>query len=268
MLGDDKMSLIGAILGDIAGTQYEFPSMRPADLDWQHCDLFTDKCYASDDSVLSIATKYAIDHNISFTDAYVMFGRKYPNAGYGGRFDSWLTFDDHKPYGSYGNGSAMRVSYVADRFNTEQDVIEWATKSAEVSHNHSEGIKGAVVTAMCAFMAKAGTTKAEIYQYTKEQYPKEDYTYSVEQPLIEYQKSYLWNETCQGSVPVAIRCFLDSEDYESCLRNVFSIKCDMDTLCAIAGSIAGSYYKDCGFDYKKILKKYLDDYLLSNLKFA
>lgn len=258
------MSLIGAVLGDIAGTQYEFPRMRPKDLDWQRCDLFTDRCYFSDDSVMSIATKYAIDNGVSFQKAYRMFGNKYPNAGYGGLFDSWLTDDDPKPYKSFGNGSAMRVSYVADKFNCEKDIIEWATESAGVTHNHPEGIKGAVVTAMCAYMAKSGATKTDIYNYAKTQYPEEEYgNYSVEKTLDEIRSAHQWNATCQGSVGVAIKCFLDSEDYKSCLRNVFSIKCDMDTLCSIAGGIAEAFYGTTGMDNELILKKYLDSYLLN-----
>ena len=152
------MAVIGAILGDIAGSQYEF--MRPKDLDYKKCELFTDNCYFTDDTVMTLAAKLAVKNNISFADSYRKLGRRYPDAGYGGMFDSWLRWDDEKPYNSFGNGSAMRCSYIGEHFNTEKEVIEWATKSAECTHNHHEGIKGAVVTSMCIYMARTGDRKS------------------------------------------------------------------------------------------------------------
>jgi ADP-ribosylglycohydrolase len=255
------MGLIGAILGDIAGSQYEFDSWRPKDLDWNTCELFTDKCFFTDDSVMSIATKLAIDNGLPFADCYKHLGKLYPNVGYGCSFESWIRDENPKPYGSYGNGSAMRVSYVADTFRTEIDVIDWATKSAECTHNHPEGIKGAIATAMCSYMGKTGKTKTEIYEYAKSQYCNDEYLYDITAPLEETRKKYRWDLTCQGSVPIAIRCFLESEDYESCLRNVFSLRCDMDTLGSIAGGIAESFYGNTGMDDDVLLRKYLDDRL-------
>lgn len=253
------MAIVGAILGDIAGSQYEF--RRPKNLNWKKCELFTDNCYFTDDTVMTLAAKLAVKNSISFADSYRKLGRKYPNAGYGGMFDSWLRWDDEKPYNSFGNGSAMRCSYIGEHFNTEKEVIEWATKSAECTHNHPEGIKGAVVTSMCIFMARTGASKAEIFNYVKRQYPItiNSYKYSVEYKLDEYRDTYRWDVTCQGSVPVAIRCFLDSEDYESFLRNVYSLPCDMDTLCAIGGGIAEEFYHGTGFDEEWLLRNYLDE---------
>ena len=259
------MGLIGAILGDIAGSQYEFPSKRPRDLNWETCDLFTDRCEFTDDTVMSIATKVALDDDISFVKCYQEYGRLYPNVGYGMNFEMWIKDRDPKPYGSFGNGSAMRVSYVADKFNTQEDVIHWAIKSAECTHNDPEGIKGAVVTAMCSFLAKQGRSKTEIFNYTIFEY-NEDYLYPITMTLDEIRKYYKWNETCQGSVPVAIRCFLESESYVSCSRNVFSLKCDMDTLGSIAGGIAESYYGTTGMDNDKLLKRYLDNRLYKIVK--
>lgn len=249
------MAIVGAILGDIAGSQYEF--QRPKNLNWKKCELFTDNCYFTDDTVMTLAAKLAVKNSISFADSYRKLGRKYPNAGYGGMFDSWLRWDDEKPYNSFGNGSAMRCSYIGEHFNTEKEVIEWATKSADCTHNHPEGIKGAVVTSMCIYMARTGASKVEIFNYVKKQYPMDFYKYSVEYELDEYRDTYRWDVTCQGSVPVAIRCFLDSEDYESFLRNVYSIPCDMDTLCAIGGGIAEEFYHGTGFDEEWLLKNYL-----------
>ena len=259
------MAIVGTILGDIAGSQYEF--QRPKNLNWKKCELFTDNCYFTDDTVMTLAAKIAVKNNISFTNSYRKLGRKYPNAGYGGMFDSWLRWDDEKPYNSFGNGSAMRCSYIGEHFNTEKEVIEWATKSAECTHNHHEGIKGAVVTSMCIYMARTGASKAEMLDYAKTQYPKDFYKYSVEYKLDEYRDTYRWDVTCQGSVPVAIRCFLDSEDYESFLRNVYSLPCDMDTLCAIGGGIAEEFYHGTGFDEEWILKNYLDEDLYEIVKF-
>lgn len=258
------MAIIGAILGDIAGSQYEF--RRPENLNWKKCELFTDNCFFTDDTVMTLAAKLAVKNDISFADSYRNLGRKYPNAGYGGMFSSWLRWDDEKPYNSFGNGSAMRCSYIGEHFNTEKEVIEWATKSADCTHNHPEGIKGAVVTAMCIYMARTGASKTEIFNYVKKQYPIDFYKYSVEFELDEYRDTYRWDVTCQGSVPVAIRCFLDSEDYESFLRNVYSLTCDMDTLCAIGGGIAEEFYHGTGFDEEWILRNYLDEDLYKIVK--
>ena len=251
------MAIIGTILGDIAGSQYEF--QRPKNLNWKKCELFTDNCYFTDDTVMTLAAKLAVRNNISFADSYRKLGRKYPNAGYGGMFDSWLRWDDEKPYNSFGYGSAMRCSYIGEYFNTEKEVIDWATKSAECTHNHPEGTKGAVVTSMCIYMSRKGASKAEIFNYVKRQYPKDFYKYSIECELDEYRDTYKWDVTCQGSVPVAIRCFLDSEDYESFLRNVYSLPCDMDSLFDIVGGIAEEFYHGTGFDEEWLLKNYLDE---------
>lgn len=258
------MAIIGAILGDIAGSQYEF--RKPVDLDLKNCELFTDRCYFTDDTVMTLAGKLAIINGKSFADSYRELGRKYPDAGYGNNFYTWLRHNDMKAYNSFGNGSAMRVSYVGEYFDNEKDVIEYATKSAECTHNHPEGIKGAVVTAMCVFMARTGATKEEIYEYVKKYYPKEDYRYSVEYALDEYRDKYQWNEICQGSVPVAIRCFLESDDYDSFIRKVYSLKCDMDTLCAIGGGIAEEFYHGTGLNNGYLLGHYLNKHLYRIVK--
>lgn len=258
------MAIIGAILGDIAGSQYEFH--RPYNLSSKTCDLFTNRCIFTDDTVMSLAVKYAILNNISFSDSYRLFGEKYPNMSYGSKFRIWLHNKNLKAYNSCGNGSAMRVSYIGEYYNTEQEVIDNAIKTAECTHNHKEGIKGAVTTAMCIYMAKTGASKKEIYLYAKSQYPKEDYKYSVEIPVEEYVNNYKWNEICQDSVPVAIRCFIESECYESFLRKLFSLECDMDTLGAIGGGIAEEFYHNTGYYEDKLLKKYLDKNLYELVK--
>lgn len=251
------MAIIGAILGDIAGSRWEFG--RPKNLDWKRIDLFTDDCFYTDDTVLTVATKYAILNNIPFADAYHKFGNDYPNCSYGGSFHTWLVLDDKQPYNSFGNGSAMRVSPVIDLSNTHAQVMSKADFSAKCTHNHPEGIKGAIVTAVCGWMAKTGASKKEIEEYANSQYQSDRYMFSVSTPLKELREKYRWDVTCQGSVPVAIRCFLDSEDYETFIRNVLSLVCDTDTLCAIGGGIAEEFYKGTGFDEEYLLRNYLDD---------
>ena len=255
------MAIIGSILGDIAGSQYEFPITRPTRLDWRYCNLFTDRCKFTDDTVMTLAVKFAIKNNKSFGEVYRNLGRKYQEVGYGEKFRDWLSRDDDKAYYSFGNGAAMRCSYIGEYFDSENEVEEWAIKSAECTHIHPEGIKGAITTAMCVYMARTGATKDEIFQYVKLQYPLENYKYSIERQIADYRNSYHWNASCQGSVPAAIRCFLESDCYESFLRNVFSLRCDMDTLCAIGGGIAEEFYNGTGFDNENLLKKYLDNYL-------
>ena len=250
------MAIIGAILGDIAGSQYEFH--KPPWLNPDTCELFSNKCEFTDDTVMTLAAKSAILNKETFADSYRKFGRKYPNMGYGWKFENWLKSKGMKAYNSVGNGSAMRCSFIGEYFDTEAEVTEWATKSAECTHNHLEGIKGAVTTAMCVYMARTGATKKEILDYASCQYPVGDYLYGAARPIEDYRKMYQWNEVCQGSVPVAIRCFIESEDYESFLRKVFSLKCDMDTLCAIGGGIAEEFYHGTGFDADELLKRYLD----------
>ena len=258
------MAIIGAILGDIAGSQYEF--YKPQGLNPDTCKLFTESCEFTDDTVMTLAAKSAILNNETFADSYRKFGKQYPDKGYGLNFESWLRNKNMKAYNSIGNGSAMRCSYVGEHFKNQKDVIEWATKSAECTHNHPEGIKGAVVTAMCVYMARTGATKKDIFDYAARQYPKDVYPYSVETTIADYRENYQWNEVSHWSVPLAVRSFLESDDYESFLRNVFSIHCDMDTICAIGGGIAEEFYHGTGFDEGALLKKYLDKNLYKIVK--
>lgn len=256
------MGLIGAIIGDIAGAQFEFDRCQ----DPLHCKLFSEQCMFTDDTVMSIAIKYAIDNCISYEKAMQMIGKKYPDCGFGGNFVDWILSDNPKPYNSFGNGSAMRVSYIGEYFDAKDIVIKEATKAAMVSHNHPEGVKGAVTTALCTWMAKNGATKKNIYEYILAEYPSSEYRFNISQSLNELKDIYLWSETCMDSVSVAMRCFYESESYESFLRNVFSLDCDCDTLCAIGGAVAESYYKTTGLKNDEILDIFLDDYLIDILE--
>ena len=256
--------MIGAILGDIVGSVYEFSNIKTKDF-----PLFSQSSSYTDDSIMTIAVADWLLHGGDLAKVMQCYGKKYPcpMGGYGGSFARWLNEDYPKPYNSWGNGSAMRVSFVGEHFDALEDVISMAEKSAEVTHNHPEGIKGAVVTAVCIWMARHGKTKEDIFQYVLEQYPAEKYEYSIAVPLDKLEKIYQWNETCMGSVPAAMRCFYESDSYESFLRNVFRLKCDSDILAAIGGAVAEEYYGWTGFyNEDELLKKYLDANLYNLVK--
>ena len=255
------MAIKGAVLGDILGAQYEF--VRPADLDWKNVPILaTDRAGFTDDTVMTLAIKKAILDNADLVETMVKIGRKYPDSGYGGRFGKWIMGEKHTPYNSWGNGSAMRVAFVGEYFDDYKEMQEMAAKTAEVTHNHPEGVKGAVVTATCIWMAKLGKTKEEIYDYVLSEYPKEDYEYSIGYSLDEIRPRYIWSESCQDSVPAAMRCFYESSDYATFMRNIYSIHCDSDTFGAIAGGVAEEYYKGFGdIDADGIIRKYLTDEL-------
>ena len=248
------MAITGAILGDIAGSQYEGEQCE----DYENCEIFTGRNMFTDDTVTTLAVKYAIDNNVPFVDAFKKICRKYPNCGYAEMFERWVFSDNGEPYGGWGNGSAMRTSYIGEYYEDLQDVQRVAKECASVTHNDPEGIKGAVVTATCIWMAKHGKTKEEIYLYVLEQYPTDKYRYSIEHDLEYIRENYEWNASCSGCVPVAMRCFYESESYESFIRNVFSLDCDCDTLGCIGGGVAEEFYGGTGFDDDKVLCRYLD----------
>ena len=253
------MAIKGAVLGDILGSQYEFN--RPKNLDWENVPLLGNG-FASftDDTVMMLAIKEALVEGKDIVECMVEIGRRYPDSGYGGRFYNWINTDDHSPYNSWGNGSAMRVAFVGDYYDDYEAMQDMAAKTAKISHNHPEGIKGAVVTASCIWMSKHGKSKEDIYNYVLKEYPREDYEYSIGYSLDEIRLRYVWNESCQGSVPPAMRCFYESEDYESFMRNIYSLPCDSDTFGAIAGGVAEEYYHGFGnIDAEAILKEYLSD---------
>ena len=255
------MAVKGAVLGDILGSQYEYN--RPKNLDWKNVPLVGGLPMGfTDDTVMILAIKKAFTTGEDLTETMVKVGRKYPNCGYGGRFYRWVNGHKHDPYNSWGNGAAMRVAFVGEYYDDYDEMQRMAKKTATVSHNHPEGIKGAIVTATCIWMAKHDKTKQEIYDYVLEQYPVNEYEYSIGYSLDEIRSHYRWNESCQGSVPAAMRCFYESTNYESFMRNIFSLECDSDTFGAIAGGVVEEYYH--GFDNidaDGIIKEHLDAYL-------
>ena len=257
------MAIMGAVLGDISGSQFEFN--KPKNLNWQGCPLFSEWCSYTDDTVMTLAVKKAVSGDGDFVQAMQKLGNKYPNAGYGGSFRKWLRMKNPVPYKSWGNGSAMRVSFIGEHFDDFGELVRMAERSAEVSHNHPEGIKGAVVTAVCIWMARQGRSKQAIYEYVLEQYPPSKYKFTIEQDIDYLEKHYSWDVSCMTSVPLAMRCFYESDSFESFMRNIFRLNCDSDTFGAIAGGVAEEYYHGFGFDPDPVLRRYLDDYLYAIL---
>ena len=225
--------MIGAIAGDIIGSPYEFAGMKRVDF-----PLFIEKCRFTDDSVMTIAVAEVILHKRSYVDSFKRWGLAYPYAGYGGMFHEWLFSDNIEPYNSFGNGSAMRVSPIGFAFDSLEEVLEEAKRSAEVTHNHLEGIKGAQSVASAIFLARIGKSKEAIKKYITTQFG-----YNLSRTLDEIRPSYSFRVTCQDSVPEAIIAFLESNDWEDAVRKGVSLGGDADTIGCIVGGIAQAYYK-------------------------
>ena len=220
--------MLGAIVGDIVGSVYEFDNHRNKDF-----PLFQERSKFTDDTILTIATADALmTHEWDFAAKYREYGRRYPSS-YGLRFDNWLDDESMGPYDSFGNGSAMRVSPVAWFERHDHRVMLIAEKSAEVTHNHPEGIKGAQATAMAILWARSGVPRNRIRRDIEAQFG-----YDTSTSVEELQKTYEYNETCQRTVPEAFRCFYEATDFEDAIRNAISIGGDSDTVAAITGSMA------------------------------
>lgn len=229
--------IIGAICGDIIGSSYEFHPVKTKDF-----DIFPRKSRFTDDTVMTLAVaKWLLldpycSENVLINQMQIL-GSEYPRAGYGSRFSEWLVKDNPKPYKSWGNGSAMRVSPVAWYANTLDECIELSKISARVTHNHREGIKGAQATAVSIYLARDGYSKDEIKEYVEK-----NYKYDLSITLDEIRPDYSFEVSCMKSVPQAIISFLEACDYEDAIRNAISLGGDADTQAAIAGSIAAAYY--------------------------
>ena len=228
----DVKFLCGAIAGDMIGSVYEFRPIKKMDF-----PLFLDYSKFTDDTIMTIANADWLLTGDSLLGIMQDYGNRYPHAGYGGMFRSWLREDDPKPYNSFGNGSAMRVSPVGWAFETMEDTLEAAKRSAEVTHNHPEGIKGAQATAACVFLARTGKSKQEIKEYIEA-----TFGYNLNRTCDEIRPNYQFDVTCQGSVPESIIAFLESTDFESAVRLAISLGGDADTMGAITGGIAEAYY--------------------------
>ena len=235
--------MYGAILGDIIGSPFEFDRGDKT----KEFDLFTKGCDFTDDSVMTIAVGEALlavgpEATVKEIEEAVAtnmqdWGKRYPYAGYGGRFRYWLGERNPKPYRSYGNGSAMRVSAAGWLYDSLERTREVARATANVTHNHPEGIKGAEATASAIYMARNGFSKEEIKEYIER-----EFYYNLDRTLGEIRPGYHMDETCQRTVPEAIIAFLEAKDYEDAIRNAVSLGGDTDTLGAITGSIAEAFY--------------------------
>jgi ADP-ribosylglycohydrolase len=230
----DKKFIIGAIAGDIIGSTYEWNNVKTIDF-----ELFSRKSTFTDDSVLTFATMYALLNKIDYVEAYQQFARKYPNRGYGGDFKSWIYNKNPEPYNSWGNGSAMRASPIGWYGNSVEEVLAEANKSAEVTHNHPEGIKGAQSTAISVYLARIGKKKDEIKEFIME-----IFNYNLERKIDDIRPNYRFDVSCQGSVPEAIIAFLESNNYENAIRLAISLGGDSDTIACITGGIAEAYYRE------------------------
>ena len=235
--------MYGAILGDMIGSPYEFDRGKKT----KEFPLFARNSMFTDDSVMTIAVAEAfMEAEQGASDDEIKqllisnmrrWGRKYPYAGYGMRFSIWLAEPKPKAYGSYGNGSAMRVSSVAWLFDDLDTVRKMARLSAEVTHNHPEGIKGAESTAAAIYLARTGKTKEEIKEYIIK-----EFGYDLSRTCGEIRPTYYHVESCMGTVPEAITAFLEGDSFEDVIRTAVSLGGDCDTLTAIAGSIAEGFY--------------------------
>lgn len=253
--------MIGAITGDIVGSIYEFDNIKTKDF-----ELFDRNCMFTDDTVMTVAIAKALmgfekideDNLDEFKEHLITtmheIGRKYPDCGYGGHFYSWIMKGKREAYNSFGNGSAMRVSAVGWYAETLEETEMIAKATAEVSHNHPEGIKGAVATAGAVFLARTGASMEEIKEYVSRYY-------TIDFTLGEIRPGYEFDVTCQGTVPQAMQCFFESDSFEDAIRNAISIGGDSDTLAAITGAVAEAFY---GIDeeIKETALSFLDERLL------
>ena len=266
--------MYGAILGDIIGSPFEFDRGDKT----KDFKLFSRRSHFTDDSVMTLAVCEALlkvgqDVTVKeIEDAVISsmqsWGRRYPHAGYGGYFRRWLTARHPEPYNSYGNGSAMRVSAAGWLYDSLEKTRVVAKSTANVTHNHPEGIKGAEATASAIFMARNGSSKEEIKKYIEN-----EFHYDLNRTLNEIRPGYHMDETCQKTVPEAIIAFLEAKDFEDAIRNAVSLGGDTDTLGAITGSIAEAYYgipewliTECRKRINKDMRIVLDDFndVLSN----
>ncbi len=232
--------MMGAIIGDIVGSRFEFNNHKS-----KIFTLFTPKCFFTDDTVMTLAVANALNEYESVTDLDAFrqtliksmheVGSCYPDCGYGGNFYSWIAGKKTEPYNSYGNGSAMRVSPAAWYAKSLDEAESLAKATAEVTHNHPEGIKGAVSVAGAIYLARTGCTMDEIKEYVSR-------FYKIEFTLDEIRPDYEFYETCQDSVPQAFEAFFESVSFEDAIRNAVSIGGDSDTIAAIAGSVAEAFY--------------------------
>jgi ADP-ribosylglycohydrolase len=229
-------NMIGAIIGDTVGSVYEFDNIKTTEF-----PLFDERSEYTDDTVLTVAVADWLLHGGDLVEIFRRYGKKYPYplGGYGGSFKNWLRSKNPQPYNSWGNGSAMRVCPVGWAFDTLEATLQKAKESAEITHNHSEGIKGAQATAAAIFLARMGKSKEEIRAYIEA-----TFDYNLDRSCDDIRPDYEFDPSCQGTVPEALIAFFDSSDFESAIRLAVSLGGDSDTLACITGGIAEAYYRE------------------------
>lgn len=224
--------MIGSIIGDYIGSRWE-GSKHPKTKNFL---LFDKKCCFTDDTVLTCAVADVLMNNGSYSETIKKYYNNYPDRGYGSAFKMWAISDSHVGYNSYGNGSAMRVSPIAFYFSSEEEVLEEAKRSADVTHNHQDGVKGAQAIALATYMAWNGKTKQEIKEAVE--------SFGYKTNIILSSEHLGFDCTCQGTVPQAVYAFLNTNSFEGAIREAIMMGGDSDTIAAMAGSIAHAYYKD------------------------
>lgn len=222
--------MLGAIIGDIVGSRFEFDNVRDTDF-----DLFADECSFTDDTICTVSVADAILNGRTYKDSLHEWCRKYPHpmGGYGASFAQWVRSDDPQPYYSFGNGAAMRVGPVGWLHHGEARVLDEARRAVDITHNHPEGINGAQVIAYCVYLLRGGAHKTSIKQFVERWYGKLPSWRPFSNPF---------NETCMNAVPVSVSCFLESTDFEDAIRKAILVGGDSDTIGAITGSLAEAYY--------------------------
>lgn len=251
--------MLGAIAGDVIGAPYEFNNIDKSE--YQSFALFGDDSGFTDDTVLTVATAHWILNKGDLAKKYKRYYNDYPGRGYGGRFSIWAHSRSLTPYNSFGNGSAMRVSPVSLAYNNIDDVLFYAKASAEVTHNHPEGIKGAQAAAAAGFFARSGKGKGYIKRYIEKKFE-----YNLDEPIESISKWYGFDVSCQGTVPQAIRVFLESENFEDAIRKAMYIGGDSDTIACIAGGIAENFFGGIPKAIKEKLFKILDSRLVGTIE--
>lgn len=250
-------AMLGAITGDIIGSVYEFDLLKPE----YSVQLFTKESFFTDDTVLTVALADSILSGIDYKTKLLKYYHLYPHCSYGSRFHDWANSDNPQPYNSWGNGSAMRVSPVGWAYNDLETVLHKAKESAEVTHNHPEGIKGAQATAASIFLARTNHNKKEIKEFVEK-----NFEYNLDLDLEDLRSNYRFNESCQETVPQAIYTFLISENFEDSIRKTIYIGGDSDTLACINGSIAEAFYGGVPEEIKAEVYKRLDDRVIKITK--
>jgi ADP-ribosylglycohydrolase len=243
--------MIGAIAGDIIGSIYEWDNIKTKEF-----QLFSPRCTFTDDTVLTVALADSILTGESYQSNLRRYYHDYPNRGYGGSFHQWAKESSSAPYNSWGNGAAMRISPVGFAFKDIETVLKKAEEFTAITHNHPEGIKGGQSTAAAIFLARTGHTKEDIRKYIER-----TFDYDLSRHVDEIRQSYRFDESCQGTVPQAIRAFLDSTGFEDAIRTAVSLGGDTDTLACITGGIAQAFYGGVPEVIQKNVYRILDDRL-------